>query len=50
MFIDKLKPEDFELLTFVLSRSCDTIHSVTKFNKDTSIIPKKMFTLHLQNK
>ena len=27
-----------------------TKNEKTKFNKDTSIIPKKMFTLHLQNK
>ena len=43
MFIEQLKPEDYELLTFILSRSCDTIHSVTKFNKDTTKLTIKEY-------
>lgn len=43
MFIEQLKPEDYELLAFVLSRSYDTTYSTTKFNKDTSKLTIKEY-------
>lgn len=43
MFIEKLKAEDYDLLAFILLKNCDTVQTVTKFNKNTTKLTIKEY-------